>query len=93
MEKNSRPNLSDHDHHGLHAQDAEKKLDLANQAEWRFHEVVQSYISQTVSPVYLMEVVDKARTAAQYRKDSKGLKDSPFSKFPATQSNIPTGMS
>lgn len=68
--------LSSRDRHGLRARDPEKEPDLANQAEWRFHEVLQSYTSQIASPVFLMEVVDKARSVAQYRRDSEGLKDS-----------------
>jgi HSP90 family molecular chaperone len=76
MEKNLKMSLSSRDGHGLSARDPEEEPDLANQAEWRFQQVVQSYTSHIASPVYLMEVVDKARSAAQYRKDSDGLKDS-----------------
>jgi hypothetical protein len=71
MEKNS-----NRDAHCFSARDPEKEPDLAKQAEWRFHEITQSYTSHIASPVYLIEVVDKARSAAQYCKDSEGLKDS-----------------
>jgi hypothetical protein len=86
MEKNNDICSAIRDCYGLCARDAENEPDLAHQAERKFHEIVQSYTSQTASPVYLMEVVDKARSAAQYRKDYEGVKASHL-----TLEFIPTG--
>jgi HSP90 family molecular chaperone len=76
MDEHAKNNQSNRDRHSLRARDANQERELANQAEWRFREVVQSYSTHIASPVYLTEVVDKARSAAQYRRDSEGLKDS-----------------
>jgi hypothetical protein len=80
MDKDSGMRLSSHCSHGFHARDAEKEPDVANKAEREFREAVQSYTTQIASPIYLMEVLEKARSAAQYCKDSEGLKDSQFNR-------------
>jgi hypothetical protein len=94
MAEGPKTSLPDHGQHGLRARDPEKEPDLANRAEYRFQQVAHSHASGIASPVYLMDVVDRARSAAQYRQAPEGLKDScPPLDFCPIDPNIHVGMS